>query len=100
MDIDVWIETKDELQQLAKRLELPSDWHDADCHDLGVKFVGGPFTNAMCDESEAHIVIVEHDPDYTIDKRVTFAVNAANLFAWACAGRAYNDGSRKPILER
>jgi len=100
MDIDVWIETKRELKRLAKRLELPSDWHDADCANLRIKFVGGPLTNAQCDSSEAHIVIVERYPNYTIDKKVTFAINAANLLAWACAGAASVDGSRKAIDQR
>lgn len=83
-DIDVWIATKDELKTFAADRDLRDDWHDAETADLEIHFVDGPLNNAMCDTSEAHIVIVENDPAYTIDDQVTFAINAACLLAWAC----------------
>lgn len=83
-DIDKWIETKDELKTFAADRDLRDDWHDAECADLEIQFVDGPLNNAHCDLSEAHIVLIENDPAYTIDPRVVFAINAANLLAWAC----------------
>ncbi len=83
-DIDVWIATKDELKDFQKKRELRDDWHDTDSANIEIFAVDGPLNNAMCDESEAHIVLVETDPSYTIDDQVTFAINAACLLAWAC----------------
>jgi hypothetical protein len=83
-DIDKWIETKDELKTWAADRDLRDDWHDAEVADIEIRAVNGPLNNAFCDASEAHIVLIESNPAYTVDPQVTFAINAANLLAWAC----------------
>lgn len=84
MNIDKWIETKQELRELAKKLGVRDDWHNADCEGLEIMLYEDAFDNAHCDESEAHVVITHSDPAYTIDDEVRYAINAANLLAWAC----------------
>lgn len=83
MNIDRWIHTKKELQALAKELELPIDWHNADCCGLEVVMYENVFDNAHCDESEAFIVL-SVDTGYIDTESTKYAVNAALLFAWAC----------------
>ena len=94
MNIDRWIKEKSELKRLAKLLDLPSDWHNADCVGLEVVLYENTFDNAHCDESEAFIVLKLWDFDTDGNREpYTYAINAANLFAWAAAGTA--DGQRR-----
>ncbi len=83
--IDKWIETSMELKELKVTLGVRDDWHEPDEQDVTVEMVDGPLDNAFGDESEAHLVLTHTDPDYTVDSEVRYAVNAANLLAWASA---------------
>jgi hypothetical protein len=82
--IDKWINTKDELKALAKTLGVRDDWHEPDEQDVAVTMVAGPLDNAFGDTTEAHIILTHlwANDDGT---EVTYAVNAANLLAWASA---------------
>jgi len=83
--IDKWIETSMELKELKLKLGVRNDWHEPDEQDLTIEMVDGRFDNAFGDESEAHVIITHTDPTYTVDDEVRYAVNAANLLAWASA---------------
>jgi len=93
MNIDKWIHTKKDLKAFAKELALPSDWHNADCHGIEVMLYENSFDNAHCDKDEAFIVLKVYDFDADHMEAKVYAVNAANLFAWAAAGTA--DGQRR-----
>ncbi len=88
MSIDKWIETKEELRELAKTLGVRYDWHEPDEQDVDVRLVACiagkslSFDNAHGDESEHQILLTHHDA--RIDPVVTYALNVANLLAWAC----------------
>lgn len=83
--IDKWIETKDELKALKKTLGVRDDWHEPDEQDVSVELMQDRLDNAFGDESEAHIILTHTNPSYTVDGEVRYAINVANLLAWASA---------------
>ncbi len=93
MNIDKWIDTKKQLKELAKKIGLPSDWHNADCFGIEVVLYENAFDNAFGHEDEAFLVLSVFDDDSPDNEPKKYAVNAANLFAWAAAGTA--DGQRR-----
>jgi len=68
---------KHEIQALARKLKVRHDWHEPDEQNLTVEMVDGSFDNAMCDETEAHVVIKQGGKEIA-------KVNVALLLAWAC----------------
>lgn len=82
--IDKWIETSMELKELKLTLGVRNDWHEPDEQNVTVEMVAGPLDNAFGDTSEAHLILTHlwANKDGT---EVSYAVNAANLLAWASA---------------
>ena len=84
MNIDKWIRSRKELQDLRKFLDLSVDWHNADCCGLEVVLYENAFDNAHCDESEAYLVLSYYNDDEPENEPTKYAINAALLFAYAC----------------
>lgn len=82
--IDQWIETKADLKKLAELLGVRDDWHEPDEQGVSCELMQDRLDNAFGDESEAHIILTHTNPSYTIDGEVRYAINVANLLAWAC----------------
>lgn len=89
--IDKWIDTKAALKELKATLGVRDNWHEPDEQDVEATLVdrardGAPlkFDNAFCDHTEAHIILT-HLWAKADGSEVTYAVNAANLLAWASA---------------
>jgi len=83
------VRTREQLQDLAKRLGVRPDWHEPDEQDLEAKIFGKGFDNAMGSgygvtkalpddhEGEMNVVLLK-------DGEPCAAINLAYLFAWAC----------------
>lgn len=83
INIDTWIETKEDLQLVAKIAELRPDWHDADCSGMDAQLVYGPLNNAHCDTDEAHVILTHDTGDCCNTEPHHYGINLANLLAWA-----------------
>lgn len=83
INIDTWLECKQDLQKLAKEAELRPDWHNADCDGMDAKMVYGPLDNAHCDEDEAHVILTHDTGDCCDTEPHHYGINLANLLAWA-----------------
>jgi len=83
------VRSREQLQQLAKRLKVRPDWHEPDEQELEAKIVGKGFDNAMGSgygvtealpedqEGEMNVVLFQ-------DGEPCAAINLAWLLAWAC----------------
>lgn len=82
-----YVNRRNELRDLARRLKVRRDWHEPDEQGLTIRVVGSVFDNAgfygpdlpdnLRDREEFNIVIVHDGTDIAV-------INIATLLGWAC----------------